>query len=212
MFGLLTGSSDAQDLINRALIWLPLAVVSLSLHEFGHAATAYAFGDQTPKSDGRITLNPFAHLDVFGTLMMLLGPIGWAKPVRIDPSAMRGGRFAELVVSFAGPAMNILLALAAAACLKYLSFTGEYAGATDMLSTLFILNIGLAVFNLLPIPPLDGGHIWPAILPRSLHPAYYHFLPYGMILLIVLVMWPGANSGLSALVRSAALFVFGLLP
>ncbi|MNL67519.1 Peptidase family M50 [compost metagenome] len=77
---------------------------------------------------------------------------------------------------------------------------------------MFVLNIGLAVFNLLPIPPLDGGHIWPAILPRALHPVYYNFLPYGMILLIVLVMWPGANSGLSMLVRSAAVFIFGLLP
>lgn len=212
MFGLLTGSTDGQDLINRALIWLPLAVVSLSLHEFGHAATAYAFGDQTPKQDGRITLNPFAHLDFFGTLMMLLGPIGWAKPVRVNPAAMRGGRFADLAVSFAGPAMNLLLALLAAAALKYFSFTGDYATANDVLGTLFILNVGLAVFNLLPIPPLDGGHIWPAILPRSLHPAYYNLLPYGMILLIVLVMWPGANSGLSTLVRSVAIFILGLLP
>lgn len=210
-FGLLTGSADPYDLINRALIWLPLAVVSLSLHEFGHAATAYAFGDETPKADGRVTLNPFAHLDLFGTIMMLLGPIGWAKPVRVNPNAMRW-RYADLLVSFAGPGMNLILALIAAAVLKYVSFGADYEAAIDVIRIMFFMNVGLAVFNLLPIPPLDGGHIWPAILPYRMRGAYYQILPYGIIFLILLVMWPGANSGLSALVSTVARFLFNLLP
>lgn len=210
-FGLLSGTVDQYDLMNRVLIWLPLAIVSLTLHEFGHAATAYALGDQTPKLDGRVTLNPFAHLELFGTLMMLFGPIGWAKPVRIDPRALKG-RFGDLVVSVAGPGMNLVIALVAACALKYAIVPQAYASALDVVQAVFFMNVGLAVFNLLPIPPLDGGHIWPALLPARMHRRYYQILPYGMIGLILLVMWPGANHGLSHLIDVVAGWVFSLLP
>lgn len=210
-FGLLTGSLDGGDLVNRALIWLPLALVSLTLHEFGHAAVASALGDPTPRLAGRVTLNPFAHLEVFGTLMMLFGPIGWAKPVPIDPAQLKG-RHAEILVSFAGPAMNLVLALVAAFALKYGNVPAAYDPAVEVMWSFFFLNVGLAVFNMLPIPPLDGSHIWPSILPASWRQGYYRLLPYGMIALILLVMWPGANRGLSVLVGSVARWIFGLLP
>lgn len=211
-FGIFSsGGLDAYDLLNRALIWVPLLLVSLSLHEFGHAATAYALGDPTPKSEGRVTLNPLAHLDLFGTLMILFGPIGWGKPVNFNPNNIRM-RNGEVLVSFAGPGMNILLALATAAVLKYGALGPDYQAATSVLVTLFYMNIGLAVFNLLPIPPLDGGHIWSAILPAQWRTTYYNALPYGIILLILLVMWPGANSGLSVLIQTVARWVFNVLP
>lgn len=211
-FGIFSaGGLDAHDLLNRALIWVPLLLVSLSLHEFGHAATAYALGDPTPKNEGRVTLNPLAHLDPLGTLMILFAPIGWGKPVNFNPNNIRM-KNGEVLVSFAGPGMNLLLALAAAAVLKYVSFAPDYQAAAGVVATLFFMNIGLAVFNLLPIPPLDGGHIWSAILPAQWRQAYYNLLPYGVILLILLVMWPGASGGLSVLIQTVARWVFNILP
>lgn len=211
-FGIFSGTGfDAYDLLNRALIWVPLLLVSLSLHEFGHAATAYALGDPTPKDQGRVTLNPLAHLDPLGTLMILFAPIGWGKPVQFNPNNLRM-KNGEVLVSFAGPGMNIVLALMAAAVLKYVSFGPDYEAAAGVVTTFFFMNIGLAVFNLLPIPPLDGGHIWSAILPYRMRQAYYNALPYGIILLVLLVMWPGANRGLSVLIQTAARWVFNLLP
>lgn len=211
-FGIFSaGGFDAYDLLNRALIWVPLLLVSLSLHEFGHAASAYALGDPTPKAQGRVTLNPLAHLDPFGTLMILFGPIGWGKPVQFNPNNLRM-KNGEVLVSLAGPGMNVLLAVLSAAVLKYVAFAPDYEAATGVVTTLFYMNISLAIFNLLPIPPLDGGHIWSAILPRALRPAYYQALPYGIILLVLLVMWPGANRGLSVLIQAAALWLFHLLP
>jgi len=212
-FGIFSaGSLDTYDLINRALIYVPLLLVSLSLHEFGHAAAAYALGDPTPKAQGRVTLNPLAHLDPFGTLMILFGPIGWGKPVQFNPNNIRM-RNGEALVSLAGPAMNVLLALASAAVLKYFNFGPGYEAAVGVIQILFGLNISLAVFNLLPIPPLDGGHIWTAILPRALRPAYYNVLPYGIIFLLFLVLWPGANHGLSTLIGTIANWVYyHLLP
>lgn len=210
-FGLLSSSTSTHDFVTRALIWLPLAIIALTLHEFGHAATAVALGDETPRNEGRVTLNPFAHLDLFGTLMMLFGPIGWAKPVRINMTALRG-KHSELLVSFAGPGMNLLLAFLAAATLKYVTWPPDLTLAGSLFESFFFLNIGLAVFNLLPIPPLDGGHIWPALLPRTLHGAYYNFLPYGMIVLMVAVMWPGSNQHLSRLTYQVARGIFALLP
>lgn len=211
MLGLFSGGLDAYGLVNRALIWVPLLIVSLSLHEFGHAATAYAFGDQTPKREGRVTLNPLAHMDPLGTLMILFGPIGWGKPVNINPANMRW-RHAELLVSFAGPGMNLVLAFLSVAVLKYLPFPPDLKQAQSVLGILFYMNVGLAVFNLLPIPPLDGGHIWTAILPYRWRGAYYHFLPYGIILLILMVMWPGANFGLGLLIETVGRWIFNLLP
>lgn len=209
--GILSSSSTMQDFVNRALIWLPLAIIALTLHELGHAATAVALGDETPRQEGRVTLNPFAHLEPLGTLMMLFGPIGWAKPVRINPNALRG-KHADLLVSFAGPGMNLLLAFLSAAALKYLNWGADLQVAQGLVESFFFLNIGLAVFNMLPIPPLDGGHIWPALLPRSLHRVYYNVLPYGMIALIALILWPGANRHLSKLSYEVARGIFALLP
>lgn len=209
-FGLLSGAQDPQDMIQRALVWLPLAVIALSLHEYGHAAAASALGDDTAKNLGRLTLNPLAHLDLFGTLMLLFGPIGWAKPVPIDPRNLKG-RHADMLVSFAGPAMNLILALLAAAVLKYGSLAPDSV-ALELMASFFLLNVGLAVFNMLPIPPLDGSYIWPAILPGSMRPAFHSLLPYGIILLVFIAMWPGAGGFLSQLTRTVARGLFGLLP
>ncbi len=194
-------------MIHRLLVWLPLAIVSLCVHEYAHAATATALGDPTPRTHGRLTLDPRAHLDVFGTLMMLMGPMGWARPVPVDPRYLRG-RLGELAVSLAGPASNVLLALVAAVCLKYLNL----GDADRAVQTLFFLNIGLAVFNLLPIPPLDGSHLWPVLMPRSWRGAYERLLPWGTIFLLALLLWPGGSGFLESLTRTGALLVWNLVP
>jgi len=197
------------------MIWLPIFLVSITLHEFGHAYTAYRLGDQTPKIDGRLSLNPIAHLDPIGTLMILFGPIGWAKPVRIDPSALKG-RYAELLVSLAGPMANMILAVIAVAVLKHAPIPLAYEGIIEPLKVMMMLNLALAVFNLLPIPPLDGGHIIQNLLPYRWRPAYYQIMPYGVIVLVLLVLGPmfvpGMPSVLGMLMRQAHQFLIWIVP
>ncbi len=212
-FGLLTAGGG--DFASRLMIWLPIFLVSITLHEFGHAYTAYRLGDQTPKIDGRLSLNPIAHLDPIGTLMILFGPIGWAKPVRIDPSALKG-RYAELLVSLAGPMANMILAVIAVAVLKHAPIPLAYEGIIEPLKVMMMLNLALAVFNLLPIPPLDGGHIIQNLLPYRWRPAYYQIMPYGVIVLVLLVLGPmfvpGMPSVLGMLMRQAHQFLIWIVP
>lgn len=212
-FGLLTSGGD--DLFTRIMIWLPIFLVSITLHEFGHAFTAYRLGDQTPKLDGRLSLNPVAHLDPLGTLMILFGPIGWAKPVRVDPSALRG-RYGELLVALAGPMANLILAVAAVAILKHAPIPVAYEGLIEPLQVMMMLNLALAVFNLLPIPPLDGGNILQNLLPYRWRPGYYQIMPYGVIVLILLVMGPmfvpGMPSVLGMLMRQALDLLIWIVP
>jgi Zn-dependent protease len=212
-FGLLT--SGGGDLASRLMIWMPIFLVSITLHEFGHAYTAYRLGDQTPKLDGRLSLNPVAHLDPIGTLMILFGPIGWAKPVRIDPSALKG-RYAELMVSLAGPLANLILAVLAVVILKHVPIPVAYEGLIEPLQVMMMLNLALAVFNLLPIPPLDGGHILQNLLPYRWRPAFYQIMPYGVIVLVLLILGPmvvpGMPSVLGMLMRQALEFLLWIVP
>lgn len=197
------------------MIWMPIFLVSITLHEFGHAYTAYRLGDQTPKLDGRLSLNPIAHLDPIGTLMILFGPIGWAKPVRVDPSALKG-RYAELMVSLAGPLANLILAVLAVAILKHAPIPVGYQGLIEPLQVMLMLNLALAVFNLLPIPPLDGGHILQNLLPYRWRPAYYQIMPYGVIVLVLLILGPmvvpGMPSVLGMLMRQALDLLLWIVP
>lgn len=212
-FGLLT--SGGGDFASRLMIWLPIFLVSITLHEFGHAYTAYRLGDQTPKLDGRLSLNPVAHLDPLGTLMILFGPIGWAKPVRVDPRALKG-RYAELMVAAAGPLANLILAVLAVAILKHAPISAAYEGVIEPLQVMMMLNLALAVFNLLPIPPLDGGNILQNLLPYRWRPAFYQIMPYGVVLLILLVMGPmlipGMPSVLGMVMRQAMEFLIWIVP
>ena len=202
---MLNNLSDPIYLINLFIIF----VVSIALHEFAHAKVADMLGDPTPRQAGRVTLNPGSHLDVFGTLMLLFAGFGWAKPVPVTPHNFKNPRFGNVLVSIAGPMMNLVLALLALAAFKYAPGLNE--GASSWLATAFRLNLVLLVFNLLPIPPLDGGHVLEALLPRKWLPAYQHLMPYGVVLLLVMVFLPGPWSPLGWLFNSVQGFVVTLI-
>lgn len=180
-------------------ILLSVLFASVILHEVAHGAVAYQFGDDTAKKAGRLTLNPISHVDVFGTLILpvilvLAGgrPFGWAKPVPVNPSKMRSPRNHSLIVSLAGPAVNIVLALIAAVALRAVlssrSSTGGPSVMVEFLIHLGLVNVVLAVFNLLPIPPLDGSSLVERVLPAAWWPGYLKLRQYSMGLLLVLVL------------------------
>lgn len=179
-----------HDLICR-LITL---VIALTVHEFAHAFTADRFGDMTPRNAGQLTLNPLKHLDVFGSLMVLLTGYGWAKPTPINPAALRmRSRWAVIWVSLAGPLSNLALAVLAAIPIRLklvqLTLSGNFwPSAGEFVYIFFYINLLLAVFNLLPFPPLDGEKVLSELLPGEAARVYDKIRPYGPMVLIVLVL------------------------
>ena len=167
-------------------------VISLTVHELAHAKSAEMAGDDTARRAGRITLNPLAHLDPLGSLMMVVTAIsgigiGWAKPVPVNPYRFRNPRWDNLKVSLWGPLSNLLLAFFFAQIIR---FYGNHLGNVDYLFVGYfvIINIGLAVFNLIPIAPLDGSHIMSSLLPLEQARRYELFMAqYGGIILLALV-------------------------
>lgn len=158
------------------LLTLPAVIIAVTFHEFAHAFAADRLGDTTPRHQGRLTLNPLSHLDPFGFLLMMFAHIGWGKPVQINPNNFNSNKsrgFCEAMVSLAGPLMNFVLAVIS--CVAYLliiSLAGEAFAASSvgniilyLLSILITVNIGLGVFNLIPLPPLDGEKIFRNFLP-----------------------------------------------
>lgn len=178
LLSLLTSNPLAFVIIALAL------VLSLAVHEFAHAYTADRLGDPTPRRAGRVTLNPLAHLDPFGTILLLFAGFGFAKPVPVNGNNL--GRWGMLWVAAAGPISNLLIAIVAALLLKFLPLTSL---TFLVLNTVLGINVVLAVFNLLPIPLLDGSRIIAAIFPRTLGRALMEFemQPYSFILVLVII-------------------------
>jgi len=180
------------DFFRRAIIAAPAIFFSLTVHEFFHAYTAYRFGDSTAKDMGRLTLNPLAHLDLFGTIMMFLSGFrfGWAKPVPVNPYNLREPRKANFWISAAGPLSNFGLAFIFGIFFR-LSYSGVIALPEEAV-TFFVfgimINISLAFFNLIPIFPLDGSHILRSILPEKYSPFLDQLQRYGMYILIFLII------------------------
>jgi len=175
-------------------------VPSIILHEISHGVVALYFGDDTAKRAGRLTLNPVAHVDPFGTVLLpaLLilsgGPVfGYAKPVPVNPNQLRHPRNEGLLVSLAGPAVNIVLAAAAAVGLHAVRGIGT---TRDVIFEFGLANVFLAAFNLIPLPPLDGSAVVERLLPKAWWPKYLQLRQYsfGLLLLIVLLR-PSALSG-----------------
>ncbi len=163
-------------------------VIALTFHEFSHAWTAMRFGDDTPYLFGRLTLNPLRHLDLLGSMMLILVGFGWAKPVPVNPAALeRRSHTAFLWVSLAGPFSNFLLAIIAS-----LIFRLVYGSLGDwfayFLFEFITINLLLWIFNLIPIPPLDGEKLVTYLLPRSATPFYEKYRQFGPFLLLALVV------------------------
>jgi Zn-dependent protease len=169
------------------LVRIPALLVAISFHEYAHARMAYAWGDHTAKYQGRLTLNPLAHLDPIGLLMLLIVRFGWARPVPINPLNFRDRRKGLFWVSLAGPGMNLLVGLVSTFLLFILRGSGPLAGA--ILENLVIYNVFLAVFNIIPLPPLDGSKILTSLLPGRYLYFYRAVEPYGPFLLILLLVF-----------------------
>ena len=170
------------------LILLPVLLLAIVFHELAHGWVAWRLGDPTAKSAGRLSLNPLKHMDPIGTLVLFLTQaIGWAKPVPVNPGYFRNPRQDMMLVALAGPAANILLALALAFLYRSLAFLDLGKIPSLMLYVGVQLNLGLALFNLLPVPPLDGSRILAGILPSHLAYVYPRYEYLGFIFLVVLV-------------------------
>ncbi|MGD9519342.1 MAG: site-2 protease family protein [Armatimonadota bacterium] len=162
-------------------------IIAITVHEFAHAKRAQLAGDPTPRQQGRVTLNPIAHLDPIGTLLLLLFGLGWGRPVQIDPRFFRKPRWDNLMVSAWGPLSNILTA----ALFAVPFHVGLATGRQDLLATIVAINLLLAFFNLLPVYPLDGSHVVENLLPPRSATAFEQFSHrYGIILLLVVVLTP----------------------
>ena len=173
-------------------LWLiPFLIVSLVLHELAHALVATKLGDPTPRREGRLTLNPIAHLDPLGTIMFAVTyfttglMFGWARPVMVDARRFRHPKEGMALVAAAGPATNFVLALVAGAFIVHGSLHGE---AFDVAARAFLVNVVLGVFNLLPIPPLDGSRIVGALLSDAAYARWSALDQYGMFALFGLIL------------------------
>ncbi len=206
-------SSFTSDLIFKLIA----IVLGLSVHEFGHAAMALLVGDDTAKKQGRVTLNPLAHLDVLGLLIIFIASFGWAKPVIFDPRRICiNKRLGIVLIALAGPLMNAVLALVAIGAFYALNplpgtFWASGIGifVFKALSWILQLNIALAIFNLIPIPPLDGWMILHYSLPRRFFPQMSRFERIGPFFLILLLITPVGSYVLSYTVM-AVMSWFGL--
>lgn len=172
----------------------PPILLALTFHEFAHGWVADILGDPTARLAGRLTMNPLAHLDVVGTLMLFIAHIGWAKPVPVNPNNLRNPRRDEILVSLAGAGANMLLALLFGLLIRALDTGGPLELFTPPRPVLLMIvygvtiNLILAIFNLIPIPPLDGSHILEGILPYSLAREYRKLYRFGPALILILVL------------------------
>jgi Zn-dependent protease len=197
--------------LEAVLLALPVLLLSLTAHEFGHAWVALKQGDDTAYSLGRVSMNPMAHLDWVGTIIfpaIAIGSgaplLGWAKPVPVNPRKYRNYVRGDVLVSIAGVVMNAILAVCFAILCGVIGQVAQTTELPEFVSIFFrmclygvIGNVGLIVFNLLPIPPLDGSHVMYHLLPPNLGQQYRNLYPYGMFILwglvltgVLRVLWP----------------------
>lgn len=197
MIDVLTSGASAQYIVVWIFVFLIIMLVSLPLHEYAHGITAKLLGDDTAENSGRLTLNPIVHLDIMGTIAMLLFGVGWAKPIPINPAKCTKvkPKAAMVITAFAGPMTNLILGFISVIIMQFIFYanldilmSGKesvelylYFAAESVAS----INIYLAVFNLLPIPPFDGSRIFLSFLPTKL---YFKVMRYERVILIVIML------------------------
>lgn len=178
---------SSQNLIHMLYMLIPI-ILALSVHEFAHAFVADKMGDPTARISGRMTMDPTSHVDILGFLSLLFFGFGWAKPVPINPMNFKNRKSGMILVSLAGPLSNLILAIIFSILYKFV------APILDMLALYYILqygviiNISLMIFNLIPVPPLDGSKILASLLPYKYEAKFYEYERYLYIILIVLLI------------------------
>ena len=198
-----------SEIIQKIIYVAPAVLIALSLHEFAHGWASYMLGDPTPKAQGRISLNPFHHLDLVGTLLLFFVGFGWAKPVQVDSRYYQNPKNDMVKVALAGPIMNFIVAFVAIFIFELLNkldvqvnlLTGYIA---ILLQYIAIINVGLGIFNLIPIPPLDGSKVLMAVLPPKSYFSYMKYEQFGMIFLMMFICL-GAFDGFLITARNAAM-------
>jgi Zn-dependent protease len=170
------------DNIQELIVKIPVLLFAITVHEYAHARTALSLGDPTAKLAGRITFNPISHMDPFGAICLFLFNFGWAKPVPVNPRYFRNPRMGSLWVSLAGPLANLGVALVMGILIRYFLFPGDLY--RTVLFTMLFMNIGLGLFNLLPIPPLDGSHVLESLLPYNALVKYRQIERYAPMVLL----------------------------
>lgn len=174
------------------LIRIPVILIALTIHEYAHGYIAWRKGDNTAKQAGRLTFNPLAHLDIFGTLMLFFGPFGWAKPVPVNPMNLDNPKKDMIFVSAAGPLSNIILAILFGLVLRFLNFSQAASSYSSLflafLQLSIIINLGLSFFNLIPVPPLDGSNILMGFLPSKKIGSYLKFIQHAPKILLGLLL------------------------
>ncbi len=194
--------------IAALLVALPMILLSLTVHEYAHAAVASALGDPTARWQGRLTLNPLAHLDLFGTLTLILTRrFGWAKPVPVNPAYFKDWRRGMMMVGMAGPLANVALAFVLALPFRLDVPMWGYVG--DILGTGVVINLGLAAFNLIPIPPLDGSRLLLGFLRGRNLRVYHELEAYGPFILLLLVFTQVTSVIIAPIMNVLAFVVLG---
>ncbi|HEX3255339.1 MAG TPA: site-2 protease family protein [Gaiellaceae bacterium] len=194
--------------LNTFLFLLPIVLASLTLHELAHAYVAWRLGDPTAKRQGRLTLNPLVHIDPFGTLMFIVTalaanlPFGWARPVPVNPSYFKRPREGMAIVAIAGPLMNLLVALVCFAVLRHVDVSEQ---TFEVLRQAWIVNVVLGLFNLIPVPPLDGSRVLGVLMSDATYVRWVSFDQYGM--LIVFGLFLVFRDEFSQVMGDALLFV-----
>ena len=185
-----------ENILFKLSIMLVPGLLAITCHEVAHGYVAWRYGDPTAKMLGRLTLNPLKHIDIFGTLMLVIVGIGWAKPVPVVMENLRNPKKDMIWVSIAGPVTNILLALASALLLRAVLLVPPDVGISFVLRPVsymaafsVYINLLLAFFNMIPIPPLDGGRVLMGLLPYRQAASLSRLEPYGMIIIILLVFF-----------------------
>ena len=166
-------------------------VVGITFHEFSHAFIADHLGDHRPRALGRVTLNPMAHIDPVGALVFVLAGFGWGRPVPVNVYALRPGRIGMAIVAAGGPVANVIVAVVAAVLYRVLDMAGVEGLALEVGRWIVFFNLLLALFNLIPIPPLDGYNVVLAFLPPKAAFTVQRYAPYGILVLLLLILLPG---------------------
>lgn len=168
------------------VVRIPVLLFAITIHEYAHGRSALALGDPTAKQMGRLTLNPLPHIDPFGAICLFLFNFGWAKPVPVNPGYFKNIRKDTIIMALSGPVSNIAAAFMAGLLIRYFLF--PWVVYQKVLIYLILMNVGLGLFNLLPIPPLDGSHILENILSPAASEKYQRIGRYGPIILIGIIL------------------------